>query len=879
MSARLKHRAATRTPGGTHGARLIRALQQTAVLTLAVLGFLFALLTSYGLTVETARVVWAALAFTALFAVVFSVERRGVLLLVCVLAAAFWIWHHAAELLQGLLLLLDGALIPLSLRLPDVLQNLMRTDIAEPLRLMSMALTTLLSFVALSAGYFVVWRSSVWGLALSTLPLLLPAPFFSLASARVPFFCLLAAHLLLFVLNGVKRIPSSLTRTGSLALACSKRELAAQRSAQQLVALFALPLIALTALLAGWILPERDYTRPESIEALQQRAFSLDIRGDLIWKSNDGLTRGSLRSLASIRFTGDAALKVRVSDQRPLYLRDFAGAVFTTDGWTDVSSAVYARYALGFSAVPPQNLLAAAMAAGSRRFETYTLSVRNVAASPSSLWTPPGLVTTAGELGAINVRDTALGYGGAAHEDGYTIEALACNAVPSALTLPGAADAAALRSAYLAATGSATGLSDAAGEDARQVLRSAESYIGYIFDVYTALPEETRLAAERLCGVYGLALSRDGNTLRLSETCGSLYRLLSARCVYAYAPPQIPADADFATYFLEESRRGYCVHFATTATVLLRALGIPARYAEGYIVVGDDYDKQPDAEGYIDIEDTHAHAWVEVFDPAQLEWIPVEMTASSSGGGAPAPDDTPEASAEPEPATPEPTIEPTPQIAPSATPTTDAGAPEPSPTAGAGDSMTISETSPTPGSAEQRNPDDGEASAEGGAAPEESTTSQDSGAPGDAEHTAGVPLWPLFLLLPLAGGPLLAFGWRSTRRKRLKKQFSQRNTNAAVLAICRFTLDALRFAGCAPLNALQTPEDYAQSALKILPWLDGAQLASLLELAQRARFSGKACARRERDVAAAFARSLLPLIAARLPRLRRWLFCWRYPAF
>ena len=37
-----------------------------------------------------------------------------------------------------------------------------------------------------------------------------------------------------------------------------------------------------------------------------------------------------------------------------------------------------------------------------------------------------------------------------------------------------------------------------------------------------------------------------------------------------------PTNFDFALYFLEQSKEGYCVHFATAAAVMYRALGIPA---------------------------------------------------------------------------------------------------------------------------------------------------------------------------------------------------------------------------------------------------------------------------------------------------------------
>ncbi len=100
-----------------------------------------------------------------------------------------------------------------------------------------------------------------------------------------------------------------------------------------------------------------------------------------------------------------------------------------------------------------------------------------------------------------------------------------------------------------------------------------------------------------------------------------------------------------------------------------------------------------------------------------------------------------------------------------------------------------------------------------------------------------------------------------------------------MLALCVQALRLLRFAGCAPLDPLQHPEDYMEAAVKTLPWLDGAALLRLLELAQRARFSNKTCPRAGRDDAVAFVRSLNHDLPGRLPRVRRWLFRLRFPTF
>ena len=52
-------------------------------------------------------------------------------------------------------------------------------------------------------------------------------------------------------------------------------------------------------------------------------------------------------------------------------------------------------------------------------------------------------------------------------------------------------------------------------------------------------------------------------------------------CARAYT--RQPAQEDFAVYFLTEGKRGWCMHFATAAACMLRALDVPARYVSGYV--------------------------------------------------------------------------------------------------------------------------------------------------------------------------------------------------------------------------------------------------------------------------------------------------------
>ena len=73
-----------------------------------------------------------------------------------------------------------------------------------------------------------------------------------------------------------------------------------------------------------------------------------------------------------------------------------------------------------------------------------------------------------------------------------------------------------------------------------------------------------------------------------------------------------------------QTRRGYCVQFASAMVMLARAAGIPARMAEGYLpgsIDGDDRVVRP----------SDAHAWPELYFP-RLGWVRFEPTPGTRSG-------------------------------------------------------------------------------------------------------------------------------------------------------------------------------------------------------------------------------------------------------
>ena len=75
------------------------------------------------------------------------------------------------------------------------------------------------------------------------------------------------------------------------------------------------------------------------------------------------------------------------------------------------------------------------------------------------------------------------------------------------------------------------------------------------------------------------------------------------------------------SYFLRDLHRGHCEYFASATVLLLRQVGIPARYAVGYSVQEED-----NLPGRYLVRNSHAHAWALVWHDGR--WWDLDTTPS-----------------------------------------------------------------------------------------------------------------------------------------------------------------------------------------------------------------------------------------------------------
>lgn len=90
-------------------------------------------------------------------------------------------------------------------------------------------------------------------------------------------------------------------------------------------------------------------------------------------------------------------------------------------------------------------------------------------------------------------------------------------------------------------------------------------------------------------------------------------------------------DQDYVDQFLFDTKVGYCDNFSTSMVVMLRTLGIPARWVKGFTGGVEAVEQPPLPNNYklYEISNNNAHSWVEVYFP-EAGWIPFEPTAGFS---------------------------------------------------------------------------------------------------------------------------------------------------------------------------------------------------------------------------------------------------------
>lgn len=598
------------------------------LLLLALTGAAFSLLTAYGLEADPRILLAGCILLALLSLTVFSLPRfRWAAQLGLLAALALAVWPRRADLLFGTRCI--------QYRLAEVLSQGAWSPSEEAAALLAEGgaeetafLLLVLTMLALLLGWAVVRLRSHWLVLALTCPLLLPAFLVNRLPAWPAFLSLLVCWCAMFL--------SSLSAR-------------ADRRAGARLTLAAVPALAAAFGLLTLAQPQASYVYPQWAQRAQYALRSADwgsLVPDFLPSFFSGAGSNSVINLAGagpLRYSGRTLLQVDTGLPGWTYLRGRSAGVYTGDTWVDLDEEVYQDLGELPGGYEPLNF--PALTAPDAAW--YPVTVENLGAPGGCLYLPYYLLTDADEVaGAAFVEDSYLSQslGSRRHTLYYRPDA--------------------------GPWWDMTRLTGTAAE-------AEEIYRDFVYRHYLEVPEDffntlARWEERLLQSVTGDNLLLDGEDpasaalFRSSERYrNTLFQAWAVRAMLAatteYDPDvaAMPEGADFVDYFLNETQRGYCMHYASAGALILRTMGIPTRYVSGFAVTVPE-------SGQVNVTDENAHAWVEVYLPG-YGWYPVEMTPGYSGLGTDAPEES---------AGPTPTPTPTPEAAPTPEPTE---APEASP--------------------------------------------------------------------------------------------------------------------------------------------------------------------------------------------------------
>ena len=789
----------------------LRVLTQLLILGFGVFGSVYSFLLAFDIVPNSSALAACLVLYILASIAVYSFDSWPLLALLPGIPLVLWAFFSFDELTVGFISLLNDILRTMTANSPwQFMQYVVNAEPGSDIAGMrTRFLVLLFCLLTLLLGLVVVRKPNFPAFLLMTAPLLVFPLFFTLTPDLRAFFALIAAWVMQWCFTRYTEVlREDKVRKG-------RRRVLSLHNARRQLALMAAGCVFFTAVVATFLLPQEGYFRPESVDRL---LFS--IQGKSFFQTG-GLLKGDLRSLPNLKFSGETALEVRCNTRQPMYLRGYAASVFTGASWQPPENNSYELSAQNFTqllgeTLNPINFYARLRGDSS---SSYEISIRNLSTNREAIFIPTNLKTDITSFGRAWYQqdlfaETSWLFG----IKEYTLEAYE----PIVSLLPYEEDA------FSAPAGNVTSMRDL-----------ADWYDAYVYDSCLQLPEQTLAAAQEWWekrGAYSFLGIEQGNVAP-GEICDYLQRWFSENYSYSYSPESCPADANFAEWFLNSADEGYCVHFATVGAILLRAMGIPTRYAEGYIVTEDDYaGGSYTSDGYLQVPDTHAHAWVEVYDPAQHTWLPVEMTPGFSSssfwespGGAEEPASTP---------TPEPEE-----------------TPEPSPTPSASPEETV-EPSPEPEEVPTPEPEN----------------------PTETPETPGEMAAWLRIALFMLSGILLLLAVVVIRHRlllnRWKRKWAQADAREAIRAYWKWCYEMLRYAGAPLPKNGEEDSAYIQRLCDFYPQLDREQMTFACLAGERARFARKKPDRNDRAAVRSWKKSLQSLVLSSLSWWKRWYGKW-----
>lgn len=303
-------------------------------------------------------------------------------------------------------------------------------------------------------------------------------------------------------------------------------------------------------------------------------------------------------------------LRVTMSDPSPYYLRGYTGDIYTKEGWRSAAEITNR----GTKEASAENALFYELEA--RDFSTNTMLAEAAEAAGADL--------TGAEENVIQVVNS-----GASRRYLYLpYESIQIEAMGKALMGGGFLPDKTSASRYGVTAmpymthryGEILNALSADTEKIEEYRLSESNYHDYVVKQDTEIPRECYGAIEELFPEPESIGTRGEAKTAILKTLGGLS--------YDENVTDSPEKEDFIGEFLER-KSGYDKHFAAAAVMAFRYYGIPARFAEGYLITADMAGNVKAGEE-ITVTAAQAHCWAEYYEEG-VGWLPFETTPTYIG--------------------------------------------------------------------------------------------------------------------------------------------------------------------------------------------------------------------------------------------------------
>ena len=315
------------------------------------------------------------------------------------------------------------------------------------------------------------------------------------------------------------------------------------------------------------------------IQKLLKEVTFEEFMDGLMGIGHGGVNGGQLGTIDKIKYNNETALEVTTPYfGKDIYLKGYIGCEYTGNSWDQLSDEMYYKYFTNFNGVDGFNINALMISEldntkEGENLENYraNISVRNVNANKKYLYVPYNLnQSDYHDTSGMTIQNQKESY-----EWSYDINKYSLSYYPGFSNIEKAQEAAkyigAKRNSY-----------DARDYGIYNDFNFEKEYRDFAYEAYTKLPEGS---LDEIKKKYS---GRYNETKDIQACIIEAISAINDGTTYDLAPGKLPQGKDFVEYFLYENKKGYCTHFASAATVILRAMGVPTRYVEGYVIRSND---------------------------------------------------------------------------------------------------------------------------------------------------------------------------------------------------------------------------------------------------------------------------------------------------